>query len=280
MDGSAIPLQNVSLPQAHTNGTTLHHPPVTNVNAGTSQNRPRQLNSLSILQFLTDLARIASSFPRLFRRSIEYWFRPAISLAVYGLTVYTAWTAPNQHTLLGRVSPSLGTWILAIFAKAGDICFAFAIEETFDKLAWRKLSSRNRNHEVVPLEWFLSMTSSTGIEGLIRLLWRRSRFRKWMVRHFGRLWGAEQVTRPSESESASWERRLREWWKDGRSSRWPFARLLFLAVLIPGPGIILLGIVLSTLFLDLRLTRSSKHRPSNHMLRCPVDERIRRARYI
>ncbi|KAF2448195.1 hypothetical protein P171DRAFT_207896 [Karstenula rhodostoma CBS 690.94] len=253
MNGSTIPLQNVSPPHAHTNGSTLHHSPGTNGNAGSSQNQPQPSNRPSVQQLVTDFTRIVNSFPSLIWRSIEYWFRPIISLAVYGLTVYAAWTAPNQHTLLGRVSPSLGTWILAIFAKAGDICFAFAIEDTFDTLAWRKLGARNRNHDFVSLEWFMSMTSSTGIEGLTRLLWRRSRFRKWMMRHFGRLWGAKQVVRPSEGEGevASWERRWRDWWKNGRYSRWPFARLLFVAVMIPGPGIILLAdIDQATVFFD------------------------------
>ncbi|OAF99277.1 uncharacterized protein CC84DRAFT_1222973 [Paraphaeosphaeria sporulosa] len=249
------PLQNLPSPHAHTNGCTLHYPPVTNGNASSSQNQPDPSERHPFLHILTNFTRIASSFLRHLWKSVGYWSRPAVSLIVYGLTVYTAWTAPNQHTLLGRVSPSLGTWILAIFAKAGDICFAFAIEDTFDALAWRKLGSRHRRYDVVPLEWFLSMTSSTGIEGLTRLLWRRSRLRRWTVRYFGRLWRAEQVVQTSEGEGevASWERRWRDWWKGGRYFRWPFARLLFVAVMIPGPGIILLAnIDQATVFFDVR----------------------------
>jgi hypothetical protein len=281
MSGPPIPLQNLSSPNAHTNGSTLYHSAVTNGFAGSSQqNHPPPSNRPARLQILADFANTARYFPAIIWIGVKYWFRPVVCLAVYSLTVYTAWTAPNQHTLLGRVSPSLGTWILAIFTKAGDICFAFAIEDTFDTIAWRKLGSRKRNYDVVPLEWFLSVTSSTGIEGLIRLFWRRIGFRRWVVQRFGRLWRADHVAQPSESINASWERKWRDWWKNSRYSRWPFARLLFLAAMIPGPGIILLGIDAPGLFFESGLTGSSGYRSSYHFPRCQVDERIRRTRYI
>lgn len=238
MNVTSIPLQNMPSQHAQPGGSIIPQP-TTNDNASASHDTnptPKRF---------ANLVPIVKPFLRNVRDSLKYWFRPTISLIIYGLTLYTAYAAPNQHTLLGRVSASLGTWILAIFAKAGDICFAFAIEDTFDTIAWRKLKAKKRNFGSKPLEWFLSVTPSTGIEGLVQLLWRRSRLRRVLARHHEGLLGGQNEAQTSGNENASWERRWRDWWKRGSFSRWPLARLLFVVVMIPGPGIILMGIVLA-----------------------------------
>ncbi|KAF2729967.1 hypothetical protein EJ04DRAFT_580265 [Polyplosphaeria fusca] len=143
---------------------------------------------------------------------IKYWYKPALAFLIYGLTLYISSSAPSRHTVLGRVSAPLGTWLLTLFAKAGDIAFAIAVADTIDTMTWRKLKERVKiNGEDsfvgIKLDWFLSLISSTGVEGLIRILAR--------------------------SPKAGW-------WKH-TAGRWALIRLTFIFALIPGPGVILMA---------------------------------------
>lgn len=147
-----------------------------------------------------------------FVSNLKYWLKPTLALLIYALTLYVASTASTRHTALGRVSPSLGNWFLTILAKGGDITFAFAVEDMFDTLTWRKLKQRRRTSGQdsfggIRLYWFLALLSSTGVEGLVKILMKS--LRKRTVR--------------------------------GNAGKWSFIRLLFIVALIPGPGIILMG---------------------------------------
>src|SRR5690242_16664807 len=75
---------------------------------------------------------------------VGYWWRPAIALTVYAITLGITITASWEHTLLGVVSAQLGTWFLAIVAKTGDLAFAYAVADAFDSIAWGKLNLRRR----------------------------------------------------------------------------------------------------------------------------------------
>ncbi|KAF2477512.1 uncharacterized protein BDR25DRAFT_299433 [Lindgomyces ingoldianus] len=133
---------------------------------------------------------------------------------VYSITLYIAASAPYRHTLLGSVSAPLGNWFLTILAKAGDISFAFAVEDTVDTLTWRRLKEMRRIggrgvFSGVNLGWFLALISSTGAEGLLRILRKSSR--KFLPRNSAGVWS--------------------------------LVRLGFIFALIPGPGIILMASV-------------------------------------
>ena len=122
------------------------------------------------------------------------------------------------------------------------------MEDTFDVIAWRKLKARKRNDDVVRLEWFLSVISNTGIEGLVRLLW--SRFRIWVIASTR---GNQTPKLSATGVQESREQRWRRWLRNGRGARWTFARLFFLVILIPGPGIILMGMFCLSILLKLQL---------------------------
>jgi hypothetical protein len=155
-------------------------------------------------------------------------------MVIYCITLGVAFSASSRYTVLARVSASFGTWILTVFAKAGDLAFAIAIADTFGCLAWGKLKKRHIGvggpvrMKGPKLDWFLALVSSTGLTGLIILI--RENFAVMRKRR-----------RASAAVHWSFEQRLREVWKDWRTMRWSLARLAFLALLIPGPGIILLG---------------------------------------
>lgn len=141
---------------------------------------------------------------------VKYWFKPSFAFLIYALTVYIAASAPSRHTVLGRVSASLGTWIIVMLAKSSDVAFGFAVADAIDTMTWRKLTERlkiNRGERFIGirLEWFLALISSTGVEGLVKIL-ARSRKKGW-----GRY----------------------------TAGRWALLRLIFITALIPGPGIIL-----------------------------------------
>ncbi|ORY15112.1 hypothetical protein BCR34DRAFT_188905 [Clohesyomyces aquaticus] len=145
---------------------------------------------------------------------LSYFSKPIIASLVYFVTLYVSASAPFRHTFLGRVSAPLGNWFLTILAKAGDISFAFAVEDTIDTLTWRRLKERTKiagsgNFNGIRLEWFLALMSTTGVEGLFGVL-------KKSTRH-----GLLKNT----------------------AGRWSFIRLAFILVLIPGPGIILMASV-------------------------------------
>lgn len=274
MSTSPLPLQNLSPPHILADGSPHIQLSAANASSNSTANQSSTLSKLSISQIAANITYSTKSFIKTSLKFLKYWFRPLACLAVYIFTVHTAWTAPNQNALLGRVRASFGTWLLAIFAKAGDLCFAFAIEDTFDVIAWRKLKARKRNDDVVTLEWFLSVISSTGLEGLIRLLWRK--FRRWVVRMV-------RVSRtpglPGSEVEESREQRWRRWLRSGRNARWTFARLLCLIVLIPGPGIILMGTLYLPVLLDIQLMMfNSRYRSNNSLLRREINECFCRSR--
>ncbi|KAF2112668.1 hypothetical protein BDV96DRAFT_633921 [Lophiotrema nucula] len=97
-----------------------------------------------------------------------------------------------------------------MLAKSGDIAFGFAVDDAIDTMTWRKMKERvkiNLGEKFIGirLEWFLALMSSTGMEGLLRILFRRRR----------------------------------EGWRRNSAGRWAFIRLVFILALIPGPGMIL-----------------------------------------
>ncbi|KAF2795591.1 hypothetical protein K505DRAFT_360050 [Melanomma pulvis-pyrius CBS 109.77] len=106
----------------------------------------------------------------------------------------------------------------------GDITFALAVEDMFDTLTWRKLKQRRRTSGQdsfggLKLYWFLALLSSTGVEGLVKILLKSLRRRT--VR--------------------------------GNAGKWSFIRLLFIVALIPGPGIILMAnVVQKEVFFPIR----------------------------
>ncbi|KAH7076170.1 hypothetical protein FB567DRAFT_632440 [Paraphoma chrysanthemicola] len=152
-----------------------------------------------------------------------YWHRPLIAVFVYVFSVGMASSAATRKGLmLATISPTMGTWELAILAKAGDIAFAFAIEDMFDSLAWGRLKQSQLRRGFVNLPWFLTTWSATGPIALLRIFWKEIS---------GRIFADQQ----------RFQGRRRERWKNCRLLRWSFARLVCLMLLIPGPGIILLG---------------------------------------
>ncbi|KAF2678171.1 hypothetical protein K458DRAFT_395238 [Lentithecium fluviatile CBS 122367] len=153
---------------------------------------------------------------------LKYTLKPLLALLIYALTLSTAYRATSPSSSLGRISPEWGIWVLAILAKAGDISFAFAVEDAFDTLAWGKLRKRGRVRGTMGLVWWVSLLSATGVGGLVGILWRG------LKRLFRR--GGDGGRVP-----------VRERWKRGKEMRWSLARLAFLIILIPGPGIILLA---------------------------------------
>jgi len=155
---------------------------------------------------------------------LKYAYRPTIALLIYSFTLYTVYTAPSLFSPLGRVDPDYGIWLLAALGKVGDISFAFAVEDAFDTLAWRKLKKRQGVQAKMGLMLWMSLLSSTGFEALVKMVWRGLRRWKWWRRWKGGV------------RVPVWER-----WKDGKEVRWSLTRLVFLSILIPGPGIILLG---------------------------------------
>lgn len=163
----------------------------------------------------------------------KYWGKPIAALIVYTVTLGIAFSASTRYTFLGRVSASFGTWFLNILAKAGDITFAIAVADASDCLAWGKLKKRQGDGGVgsfggMRLTWFLALVSSTSLTGLFLILWDNI---KMLWRERG-TWLWPDWDRP---------RRVRERWRRWRYVRWSFARLVFVMVMIPGPGIILMG---------------------------------------
>ncbi|KAF2270269.1 hypothetical protein CC78DRAFT_611923 [Lojkania enalia] len=145
---------------------------------------------------------------------IKYWSKPIAATLVYSVTLYIAASAPFRYTVLGRVSAPLGTWILNLLSKFGDILFSFAVADAVDTLTWRKLKERQaivrgtrEKFFGIKLEWFLALMSSTGVEGLFRIL--KKSLRVGCLRH--------------------------------TAGRWAFIRLILIMALIPGPGIILMA---------------------------------------
>jgi hypothetical protein len=142
-----------------------------------------------------------------------YWIKPALALFFYVLTLCVASTASTRRTVLGSVNAPTGNWFLTLLAKAGDITFAFAVEDAFDTLTWRKLKERKRRNGPetfvgMRLYWFLALLSSTGVEGLVKII-HKSIKKKTVKRKTG--------------------------------IKWSVIRLLFIIVFIPGPGVILMG---------------------------------------
>tara|TARA_R110002003_G_scaffold274_3_gene18016 strand:- start:761 stop:1690 length:930 start_codon:yes stop_codon:yes gene_type:complete len=164
--------------------------------------------------------------------TFSYWLRPLVAIVVYAVTLGIAFNASQRYTLLGRVSASLGIWFLAILAKAGDLYFAFAVADAFDCIAWGKLKKAEYNPSGrslgLRLDGFLSLISSTGVVGLSLIVWK----------NLVTLWKRRRTW--STIETTPWTR-CREMWKHWRPARWSVARGVCLMVLIPGPGIILLG---------------------------------------
>ncbi|KAF2003156.1 hypothetical protein P154DRAFT_112626 [Amniculicola lignicola CBS 123094] len=154
---------------------------------------------------------------------LKYSIKFVLAFLIYILTLYTAFTATSRHTILGNLNPSLGTWFLQILAKSGDIAFAFAVEDAFDTLTWRRLREEKRISGAafggIRLDWFLSLVSSTGVEGLVRLLTKAI---KSSVQRRRTPPGVE----PPQVHGGGW---------------WAFLRLIFILGLIPGPGIILMA---------------------------------------
>ena len=102
---------------------------------------------------------------------------------------------------------------MTLLAKGGDITFAFAVEDTFDTFTWRMLRERKRtsgpnNFGGMKLYWFLALVSSTGVEGLVKIIIKSFR---------------------NQTD------------KRAAGIRWSSIRLAFILVLIPGPGVILMG---------------------------------------
>lgn len=250
-----------NLTSSHTSGTTLHttaspQPNTSNTSASsqaTSLTVPSAGPSISsptpastqqastaqaqLSQPPTNPAGAVTGNINAFNRSrcsiFIYWLRLIIAFIVYIFTLGIALSATSRHSLLGLVNGSWGTWFLAILAKAGAIAFAFAVADTFDCFAWGKLKKRKRKagpegFDGTRLGWFLAVVSSPGVVGLTRILFRncttlRKQRKTWAAPHWG------------------FFRKSRERWKRWRTARWSFARLAFIIVLIPGPGIILLG---------------------------------------
>ena len=143
---------------------------------------------------------------------LRFWFKPTAAFLIYALTLSIAVTATRKDAILGRFNASQGTTILTILSKAGDIGFGIAVADVCDSIAWRKMASewnvpRAYNFQGVSLAWFLSLISTTGVEGLLRIL----------------------------------QRSLRDWGMWTKAGRWSLLRLIMIFVLIPGPGIILMG---------------------------------------
>jgi hypothetical protein len=130
--------------------------------------------------------------------------------------------ATRKYVMLVALSPTVGTWTLAMLAKPGDIAFALAVEDMFDSLAWGRMKESSMRKGYVPLPWFLTTWSVTGPIALLKILWRSLRWPK-----------ISDVT----LQSNGW----RGHWKGTELARWSVARLIFLILLIPGPGIVLLG---------------------------------------
>ncbi|KAH7063792.1 hypothetical protein BKA63DRAFT_182528 [Paraphoma chrysanthemicola] len=152
-----------------------------------------------------------------------YWHRPLIAVFVYIFSIGIASSAATRKGLmLATISPTMGTWELAILAKAGDIAFAFAVEDMFDSLAWGRLKQNWLRRGYVSLPWFLTTWSATGPIALLRIFWK-------------------EISRRIFANQQRFQRRRRERWKNYNLLRWSFARLVCLILLIPGPGIILLG---------------------------------------
>ena len=143
---------------------------------------------------------------------LRFWVKPAAAFLIYALTLSIAATATRKDAILGKVSASQGTTLLTVLSKAGDVAFGVAVADVCDSIAWRGLANewnvpRGLNFQGVPLPWFLALISTTGVEGLLRIL----------------------------------QRSLRNWGAWSRAGRWSILRLLMIFALIPGPGIILMG---------------------------------------
>ncbi|KAF2030755.1 hypothetical protein EK21DRAFT_111627 [Setomelanomma holmii] len=166
--------------------------------------------------------------------TVSYWLKPLIAIVIYALTLGIAFSASRRYTLLGRVSASLGIWFLAVLAKAGDLYFAFAVADAFDCVAWGKLKKAQHNPSGrslgARLEGFFALASSTGVVGLILIVWRNIKV----------AWTGEKIHSAIQSTKLT---RLREMWKHWRPARWSVTRLICLIALIPGPGIILLAAI-------------------------------------
>ncbi|KAH7117881.1 hypothetical protein B0J11DRAFT_592362 [Dendryphion nanum] len=166
--------------------------------------------------------------PRTLKKAIsaflKYWTKPFFAWSIYALTLYIALSAEKADGFLGHVDAVRGTWILTLLAKGGDIAFAFAVEDTCDTIAYRTLAWRRSiegmvaSGKVTPekakrrqkLEWFLALTSTTGVEGLGKILW---------------------------GEGTRGQRRV----VGGKIRGLALARLVFIFVLIPGPGMLLVA---------------------------------------
>ncbi|KAH7076169.1 hypothetical protein FB567DRAFT_583288 [Paraphoma chrysanthemicola] len=161
-----------------------------------------------------------------------YWLQPLVAIIVYGVTLGITFSAGKPRTLLGAVNDSWGIWVLVIVAKAGDLYFAYALADAFDCVAWGKLKTAGRDDSGRSLgrrpREFLALISSTGVIALGCIVWTD------MVT----LWRERRKWTTIESTART---RCRERWKHWRSARWSIGRLFCLMVMIPGPGIILVG---------------------------------------
>ncbi|KAH7063791.1 hypothetical protein BKA63DRAFT_182460 [Paraphoma chrysanthemicola] len=196
----------------------------------TDQNQPQVLSA--DLSGDPDHVGHSASNRRSYASVASYWQQPLVAIIVYAVTLGITFSATSRYTLLGVANDNWGIWILGIVAKAGDLYYAYAVADAFDCVAWGKLRTAGRDPLGRSLgrrlDEFLALTSSTGVLALGWIVWKdmitlmRER-RRWTT--------MESTTRT----------RLREVWKHWRPARWSFARLFCLIVLIPGPGIILLG---------------------------------------
>lgn len=219
---STTPPQGSIPPQSAANQASTPSPPAPRPSVLTTA---RTKIHICLTYFSELLAPVSRYFAPL-STPLKYFAKPLLSLTIYVLTVYTASTSPSRISPLGRVPPEWGIWILAILGKAGDISFAFAVEDAFDTFAWRKLRKRTRVNSPVGLVWWTSLLSSTGFEPLVKIVGRglRRAVRKWW-RGWREGWGITGS----------------EWWSDWTDARWGLVRLACLVLLVPGPGIILLG---------------------------------------
>jgi hypothetical protein len=233
LTGSQIAQSIASTPQTTITTPSAQSPPSPEVPGVTPSTSPHTILGSSPSSGTINYAAVTHT-KRHLSASIHYWLKPLLAIVIYCMTLGVALSASSRYTVLAHVSASFGTWILTVFAKAGDLAFAIAIANTFDCLAWGKLSKRHvgvggpQRMKSPKLDWFLALGSSTGLTGLILLI--RENFAVMRKRR-----------RASAAVHSSFEQRLREIWKDWRTVRWSLARLAFLALLIPGPGIILLG---------------------------------------
>lgn len=228
---------NVSNASASSHSTSTTTPPVVQSNSTSSPALPQQQAATQNQNVppTPNLSLPANVGPsrRSNRSFFLYWLRPLIALVVYVVTLGITTTASRRNTLLGLVNGSWGTWFIAILAKAGDLAFAFAVLEAFDCLAWSRLrkaqmGGAQQGHNGTRLDWFLAMVSSTGIFGLIMIFCRS-------VRSLRRRQTASTVP------NVGFVKKRLERWKRSETARWSLARVLFIVILIPGPGIILLG---------------------------------------